>query len=784
MQNTWRATHSLLLLLLFAAAPALAADISVDSDCTLREAIIAANNDAAQGKCTAGSGDDKLTLTADITLNGALPKITTYITIDGDDHTISGDDKSGIFIVEDATLILSSLTVSDGLTGTHGGAVHIDGGALILSQSTLEDNQALDSGGAIYANDANVTLRSSVIKNNEAGRGGGAGIYIAGTTGTHKLIATNSVFTSNAASQDGGAIHAAGGTVDIRKSGFQSNTADEGGVIEIWNGKLIMHNNTLHANSAREGGAINAGADLTSTGSVTLIHNTFTSNTASERGGAIAMTGINATLQIGNTWISGTLASGVKHCDPGVSPYSILGNTTNYIQDNSCPLQATPTPTATPQASIQSAQALAQDIAAQSANAQQFTAQSAADELKSLKLSALQEIEGVIYHELLEGNVAIDAADDSLCRQLDDPDDDVVNTTRPQGSKCDIGAWEYPVTATPAQLQEPTNTPSPAPTQSDDPNDPNDPKDPDDDPDDDPGDPPGGPPVGAPTATPTSLGGATPTPTQPGGATPTPTPLGGPTATPTAIGGATATPTATIFAVPQSQCLHRVVSGDSLYQIAVRYNTTVNELRGLNRLQTDTLHVGQLIDLPSCHPLSPDDPYLCPGLPDGYIVKTVSRDVRCQVVVIADIDKHPLMNAGVVQALDIWGAVEYGVEFCFSGQGTLVHEDDSVAPPLAKRLSLYSKDGMQCALIPASGKVAHVAPLTDEQSIPLIDCQVTTTNVARLLDAPGGSNVRALAPLNVALPASARTANWFLVDYLDQSGWINAALLQTDGACD
>lgn len=639
-------------------APVLAADISVDEDCTLSQAIVSANLDAEQGRCTAGSGDDTITLTADVTLGGsALPTITTDLTIDGGDNTISAGDSSAIFVIDDANVTILNLTVKDGLTGTRGGAFFIDGGSLTLTDSSVEHNQALDSGGGIYANDAKVTLNSSVVQHNTAGRGGGAGIYIAGSTGnTHKLTINESVFTSNAASQDGGAIHAAGGTVEIKKSGFQSNSADEGGVIEIWNGNLVMHNTTLNSNSAREGGAINAGADLVSTATVELVHNTFTSNTASERGGSIAMTGINATLSIGNTWISGTLTAGIKHCDPGVSPYSVLENSANYIQDGSCP-----DPDATEGATTESqAQFSAQSV--ESAEAQteeddtELIALTAEDELAALMLSSLQEIEGVIYHELLEGNPAIDAADGGLCRRLDDPDDDVVNTRRPQGSACDIGAWEFPVAApiTPLAQPEPPETPDP------------------------------------------------PDPTE------TPVP-----------------------------------------------------------------------------PVAPDppQPHICPDMPEGYLVRSYSLDLSCEPVVIADIDKHPLMNAGVEQAFIISGDAA-GVEFCFSGGGTLVLEDDSVTPAEATRLPLYELDDMLCAQLPGPGKVVHVAALTDDTAIPLIDCQVTTSTVTRLRNAAAGSNILALVPFNITLASEARTANWFMVEYLDQSGWISVDLVETEGGCE
>ncbi|MCY4146608.1 MAG: right-handed parallel beta-helix repeat-containing protein, partial [Chloroflexi bacterium] len=663
----------------------------------------------------------------------ALPTITTDITIDGGDNAVSADNLSAIFSMEDANVTIRNLTVSNGLTGTRGGAFYIDGGSLTLTDSSVEDSQALDSGGGIYANDALVTLTSTVIEGNVAGRGGGAGIYIAGAAdNTHKLTISESVFTGNRASQDGGAVHAAGGAVEIKKSGFQNNSADEGGVIEIWNGNLVMHNTTLTGNSAREGGAINAGADLVSTGAVTLVHNTFTSNTASERGGSVAMTGINATLRIGNTWISGALAEGVLHCDPGISPYSILDNSANYIQDNSCPEQADAEDVdsqaqAQAQVSAENVRSLVVEVVELDAELDtepdtELAIQTAEEELAALRLSSLQEIEGVIYHELLEGNPAIDAADNDLCRQLDDPEDDVVDTRRPQGDACDIGAWEFPVP-----------TPTPAPT-----------------------DPPGPPP-------------ASPTSTLVIQIQPPPTETATPTATPT---------------VAPPVCEHVVAAGENLLRIALQYSTTVDALRDLNQLAGDILSIGQTLDLPGCQPQLPEDPYTCPDVPVGYLVLTVSADVRCQPVVIADIDKHPLMNAGVEQALNIWGDVAAGVEFCFSGAGTVVFEDASTSPTLVMRLATYANGGLYCAQVPGAGKVVHVAALTDAESIPLTDCRVTTNNVAQLRDAPAGSNILALVPFNIAMSVEGRTANWFLVDYLGNSGWISIDLLQTEGACE
>ena len=44
--------------------------------------------------------------------------------------------------------------------------------------------------------------------------------------------------------------------------------------------------------------------------------------------------------------------------------------------------------------------------------------------------------------------------------------------------------------------------------------------------------------------------------------------------------------------------LYNVVKGDSLYQIAKKYNTTVNDIKVLNNLKTNTLNIGQELKIP------------------------------------------------------------------------------------------------------------------------------------------------------------------------------------------
>jgi LysM repeat protein len=101
----------------------------------------------------------------------------------------------------------------------------------------------------------------------------------------------------------------------------------------------------------------------------------------------------------------------------------------------------------------------------------------------------------------------------------------------------------------------------------------------------------------------------------PGLAAASPTPSAGPTTTPTAsaTAGPTSTPTPAASPEPSvttpptsptprpsvAYTTYKVKSGDTLYVIAQRYGTTVKAIQKLNNMTTTTLHVGQILKIPT-----------------------------------------------------------------------------------------------------------------------------------------------------------------------------------------
>jgi CSLREA domain-containing protein len=286
-----------LMIVLVGVQPAYAASITVTTtadenntgaSCSLREAITAANNNAAYGGCAAGSGTDTITLPAGTyTLSSELPAVTSTIIINGNgaSNTIiqanANPGLSGYRILtvnSGGNLTLNSLTAKNGYLSTGNGSGIYNSGTLTITNSAFSGNVAFTgNGGGVY-NDLNATLviTNSTFSANSSGTSGGGVNNIFGATTT----ITNSTFSGNSSgvSGVGGGVNNAG-TITIRNSTFSGNSASiSGGGIS--NGGTLNYANTIIANST-------SGADCTGGGSI----GTNTNNLVGNGGCSAALSG-------------------------------------------------------------------------------------------------------------------------------------------------------------------------------------------------------------------------------------------------------------------------------------------------------------------------------------------------------------------------------------------------------------------------------------------------------------------------------------------------------------
>ena len=176
----------------------------------------------------------------------------------------------------------------------------------------------------------------------------------------------------------------------------------------------------------------------------------------------------------------------------------------------------------------------------------------------------------------------------------------------------------------------------------------------------------------------------------------------------------------------------------------------------------------------------------CLTLPASIVVSSIVNGTQCQQIGAAGIGIQEIIDAGFIDAVDLWGYLGPGVQVCFRGSGPLFFLDAANMPRSPEPMPAYSLDGMTCGIVSRPGSVVLVpgpapAPLPPAAQ-ELSGCMVTTTDILNFRASPNGS-VMSQLPFNVTLTALSRTENWFEVDYHGESGWISADYVITEGAC-
>ena len=271
-------------------------DAADEGACTLREAITAANTNAASGvepgECAAGSatGSDAISfgsLTGTVQLATALPDITSDLSITGPGATLLTVRRNvatefRIFFINlnTAVVSISDLTIANGAaTGGTGGGI-FNQGTLALSRVVLSGNVAQLGGGLFTDTDGEIRVVECTFATNTATNDGGGLNYRGLTTS----FITGTTFISNTAQFGGGVImfEATSGSLTIDNSTFNGNAAtgnETGGAIDNSGGTLVLRRSTIANNI---GGAGNAGVssfNFSSPASTTIAGTILADNT-------------------------------------------------------------------------------------------------------------------------------------------------------------------------------------------------------------------------------------------------------------------------------------------------------------------------------------------------------------------------------------------------------------------------------------------------------------------------------------------------------------------------
>lgn len=304
------------LLLISFSTPLLAATINVttltdednnDGDCSLREAIVAANTNTAVDNCTAGQSGvvDQITVNQLGTVNLTSTLIVTeQVEISGMGRLLtrlSGNNQRQILRVN-MTDPSHNFTLTD-----------------IRIQNGRSNNTSPDIGGGgvqlFQGNDFNFE-RVNFFGNADFQDGGGA-IFAGPLAGdSSRLFIVDCDFQQNFATLSGAALFSLDSTshpsgliqVSIRDSNFPGNSATGSGVVALTGiDTVIIQTSSFSNNVSNNGGAVAIGSAFSGEPPpvVILERNSFFGNNARQNGGAVWLGGVSALLT-NNTFVSNT----------------------------------------------------------------------------------------------------------------------------------------------------------------------------------------------------------------------------------------------------------------------------------------------------------------------------------------------------------------------------------------------------------------------------------------------------------------------------------------------
>jgi CSLREA domain-containing protein len=321
-------------------------DLTDNGNCTLREAIKAANTDTAVDECPAGSGADTISVPAgtytlsipgtgeDANATGDLD-ITDDLTIVGTGNpTIDANDIDRILEVKAGGTGIEVELI--GLTLTDGSGAMRNEETLTLTESTVTGNTGgFESSGAL-------SIVDSTMSNNTGG--------IAAVRNSGSLTVLNSTFTGNSTVDAGGAIVNAGASsMTMTNSTISGNTSSEGGGgIANFNATASISNSTITANVSPSAGGILNEPITGSDGEVTLSGSIIANNSNGDCGGSspYTSTGHNLIETVSCT-ISGDTADDITGVDPSLGSladnggptftHALLGDSPAIDENPECP---------------------------------------------------------------------------------------------------------------------------------------------------------------------------------------------------------------------------------------------------------------------------------------------------------------------------------------------------------------------------------------------------------------------------------------------------------------
>ena len=291
-------------------------DGACDADCSLREAIIAANAHPGADRIVLGAGLTYTLTRGPADAAGAIVPgtgdldVIDALTIDGNGSTIDAAGLDRAFDIEGTFIVtMNNLAIKNGAASgflSLGGGIYIKSAAVTLNNctvvqsSTVLESGARDAGGGIAAvgsfnaatgatTPAVLTLSNTTVSGNTGSNGGGVVCVLC------QLLVSNTTFTGNTSSSGDGAgvtVYGNASTATINGGTFTGNTgAARGGAFA-----MPVGTGTIGITRARilSNGASTASGIFDNAASVTATNNWWGCNFGPGAGGAGCTTAADA----------------------------------------------------------------------------------------------------------------------------------------------------------------------------------------------------------------------------------------------------------------------------------------------------------------------------------------------------------------------------------------------------------------------------------------------------------------------------------------------------------
>lgn len=444
-------------------------NLTNNGDCSLREAIQAANTNMAVDACVAGSGADTIQLAAGtygLSLANLSGDENANLTGDLDilgNLTIKGVDASTTTITTTvaldrvmqiptgATVTLTGITISNGHSAQNGGAID-NSGTLTLNGVVIKKSTADGNGGGIFNNTGTVIINESTINNNQAHYGGGI-FNNTGTVTMNACVVNDNGTTSSG--KGGGAYNNA--TLIVNGCWIHDNQAVGGDGAGIYNTQIVtITGSTIADNYATvtgNGGNIYNGSGAAA---LTMTNSEVTHGYADVNGGGIYNGGVLRLTNITLTTNRANLGDGIYNVSVtqpiSLTNSTIVSNTISPVGMGEGIYNASSTPIVLKNTLVAYNSAPGGgDCSGPISSAGYNLEYSLPPNGNTCSLTATGDLTGTnpmlgpfqnnggktYTYALLLGSPAINAGTNAGC-----PATDQRSVSRPRGPSCDIGAYE------------------------------------------------------------------------------------------------------------------------------------------------------------------------------------------------------------------------------------------------------------------------------------------------------------------------------------------------------